>query len=36
MRFPRISESLRARIAAGLLFFCLVASVLAGGADTKW
>ncbi len=36
MRFPRLSESLRARITSGLLFFCLVASILAGAADTKW
>jgi len=36
MRFPRFPESLRARITTGLLFLSLLASVLAGAADTKW
>ena len=36
MRFPRLSESVRARISAGLLLLSLVASILAAAADTKW
>ena len=36
MRFPRLSESMRARISAAFLFLCLVASILAAAADTKW
>ena len=36
MRFPQLSKSFRARITTSLLLLCLIASILAGAADSKW
>lgn len=36
MSFRRLPERVKARLTAALLFVCLISSLLAGAADTKW
>jgi hypothetical protein len=36
MWFHKIRDSFRTRISSGLFMLCLIASIVAGAADTKW
>jgi hypothetical protein len=36
MSLFRVSDHVRARFTGGMLFVCLMASVLAGAGDAKW